>query len=72
MFTGAPSKANASEFKAGGEAKNLGEFTLNLATEKGLAASFPMLGSVKSIDDLRNFFNQTLQQYAMRGSAANS
>ena len=72
MFTGAPSKASDSQFKAGGEAKNLGEFTLNLATEKGLAASFPMLGSVKSIDDLRNFFNQTLQQYAMRGSAANS
>ena len=72
MFTGAPSKAADSQFKAGGEAKNLGEFTLNLATEKGLAASFPFLGSVKSIDDLRNFFNQTLQQYAMRGSAANS
>ena len=72
MFTGAPSKVSDSQFKAGGEAKNLGEFTLNLATEKGLAASFPMLGSVKSIDDLRNFFNQTLQQYAMRGSAANS
>ena len=72
MFTGAPSKTVDSQFKAGGEAKNLGEFTLNLATEKGLAASFPFLGSVKSIDDLRNFFNQTLQQYAMRGSAANS
>ena len=58
--------------KGSGEKENLGTINISVVSESGVVKLFPVLGTVKTLQELKETVESIMGQYARNGAMGNA
>ena len=58
--------------KGTGEKENLGTINISIVSESGVVKLFPVLGTVKTLQELKEAMESIMGQYARNGAMGNT